>query len=45
MRAPFPYFGGKSSVAPLVWQAFGTGSGRANAARERIWFSPQCNPL
>lgn len=23
MRAPFPYFGGKSRVAHLVWQAFG----------------------
>lgn len=23
LRSPFPYFGGKSSVAPLVWQAFG----------------------
>jgi DNA adenine methylase len=23
MKAPFPYFGGKSKVAPLVWQYFG----------------------
>lgn len=23
MRAPFPYFGGKSRAAPLVWAAFG----------------------
>lgn len=23
MKAPFPYFGGKSRVAPLVWQRFG----------------------
>jgi hypothetical protein len=21
MKAPFPYFGGKSSVAPIVWPA------------------------
>ena len=24
LRAPFPYFGGKSRVADVVWQAFGT---------------------
>jgi len=24
MKAPFPYFGGKSSVAPIVWAALGT---------------------
>lgn len=23
MKAPFPYFGGKSKIAPLVWQALG----------------------
>jgi len=23
LRAPFPYFGGKSRVAPIVWRAFG----------------------
>lgn len=23
MKAPFPYFGGKSIVAPLIWRAFG----------------------
>ena len=23
MKAPFPYFGGKSKVAPIVWQALG----------------------
>ncbi len=23
LKAPFPYFGGKSSIAPRVWQAFG----------------------
>jgi len=23
LRAPFPYFGGKSSVAPVVWDAYG----------------------
>ena len=23
LRAPFPWFGGKSAVAPLVWQRFG----------------------
>ena len=23
MKAPFPYFGGKSSVASLVWDALG----------------------
>lgn len=23
LRAPFPYFGGKSKVAPLVWERFG----------------------
>lgn len=23
LSAPFPYFGGKSHVAPIVWQAFG----------------------
>ncbi len=22
-KAPFPWFGGKSKVAPIVWQAFG----------------------
>ena len=24
LRAPFPYFGGKSRAAPLVWERFGT---------------------
>jgi hypothetical protein len=24
LKAPFPYFGGKSSIAPLVWERFGT---------------------
>jgi len=24
VTAPFPYFGGKSSVAQFVWNAFGT---------------------
>lgn len=24
MRAPFPYFGGKSKIAPLVWERFGS---------------------
>jgi len=24
LRAPFPYFGGKSRIAPAVWQRFGT---------------------
>jgi hypothetical protein len=24
IKAPFPYFGGKSRVAPVVWQAFGS---------------------
>jgi hypothetical protein len=23
LQAPFPYFGGKSKIAPLVWEAFG----------------------
>ncbi|MCK9581111.1 MAG: DNA adenine methylase, partial [Methanoregula sp.] len=23
MKAPFPYFGGKSAVAPVVWAALG----------------------
>ena len=23
LKAPFPYFGGKSSIADLVWQALG----------------------
>jgi site-specific DNA-adenine methylase len=23
LRAPFPWFGGKSRAAPLVWEAFG----------------------
>jgi DNA adenine methylase len=23
LRAPFPWFGGKSRVAPLVWERFG----------------------
>ena len=23
MKAPFPYFGGKASIAPIIWQAFG----------------------
>ncbi len=23
LRAPFPYFGGKRAIAPVVWQAFG----------------------
>ena len=24
LKAPFPYFGGKSKIAPVVWQAIGT---------------------
>src|SRR5262245_37263425 len=24
LKAPFPYFGGKSRVAPLVWERFGS---------------------
>ena len=24
LKAPFPYFGGKSRVAPIIWQRFGT---------------------
>lgn len=27
LRAPFPYFGGKSRVAPVVWRAFGDPGG------------------
>lgn len=23
LKAPFPYFGGKSKVAPLIWERFG----------------------
>lgn len=23
MKAPFPYFGGKSTVAPIIWKALG----------------------
>lgn len=23
MKAPFPWFGGKRRVAPIIWQAFG----------------------
>lgn len=23
LRAPFPYFGGKSRIAPTVWERFG----------------------
>jgi site-specific DNA-adenine methylase len=23
LKAPFPYFGGKSAIAPVVWQRFG----------------------
>lgn len=49
-RAPFPYFGGKRSVAPLAWDAFGRvsnyvepffGSGAVLLARPReTWASP-----
>ena len=43
LRAPFPWFGGKSQVAHIVWERFGSDKrGRANAERERIWFSPHC---
>ena len=27
MKAPFPYFGGKSKAAPLIWSRFGDGLG------------------
>jgi hypothetical protein len=26
LKAPFPWFGGKASIAPLVWERFGTAS-------------------
>ena len=41
MKAPFPYFGGKSRAADIVWERFGD---CANRKRERIWFSPACKP-
>ncbi len=53
LKAPFPWFGGKSRVAPDVWARFGDvanyvepffggGAGRKKSTRERIWFSPHC---
>lgn len=48
LRAPFPWFGGKSAIADVVWKRFGSqnddddGLGRANSKRERLWFSPHC---
>lgn len=52
LKAPFPYFGGKSRVAEPVWQRFDdvpnyvepfAGFLAILLARERIWFSPNCN--
>lgn len=41
LKAPFPWFGGKSRAADLIWPRLGN----ENAKRERIWFSPHClNP-
>jgi hypothetical protein len=37
LKAPFPYFGGKSRIGKLVWQRFGE---VRNC--ERVWFSPHC---
>ena len=50
LRAPFPWFGGKSKVSDIVWDRFGSvpnyvepfNAARENAVRERIWFSPHC---
>jgi hypothetical protein len=48
-KPPFPWFGGKSRIAPVVWRALGAdvpnlgdGKGKENAHRERLWFSPHC---
>lgn len=54
MRAPFPYFGGKSSVAADVWQRLGTPkqsrgkhtyAGSSTTDKECVWYSPACLPL
>lgn len=43
LKAPFPWFGGKSRVAHLCAPyPLCLGRGRQNAGRERIWFSPYC---
>ncbi len=40
LKAPFPWFGGKTNGG--YGNASRRGRGRVNAGRERIWFSPHC---
>lgn len=40
IKAPFPWFGGKSRAADLVWRALGPAN--ENRKLERIWFSRHC---
>jgi hypothetical protein len=43
LKAPFPYFGGKSKIASLVWSRLGNPDNyKDNAAKERLWCSPAC---
>lgn len=56
MKAPFPWFGGKSRAASAIWGRFGdvdtynepfSGSLAVLLARPhepRVWFSPHCLP-
>lgn len=49
---PYPYFGGKGTIADEVWKRFGDvdnfvegfygGGDYENKHRERIYFSPHC---
>ena len=41
MKAPFPYFGGKSAIASDAWAALGS-RGKENRFREALFFSPHC---
>lgn len=48
-KTPFPWFGGKTKAAELVWLTGGMGNtGRADSHdghqqnRERLWSSPHC---
>jgi len=49
IKSPFPWFGGKSRAAELIWSRLGDvpnyanrNAANQNARRERIWFSPAC---
>ncbi len=35
LKAPFPYFGGKATVADIVWQALGQRAGTREAGTSR----------